>query len=322
MKILVTGVHGQLGHDVMNELALRGYEGLGTDIFPLDEKDGGMLNGHPYAQLDITDREAVHSLIREYCPDAVVHCAAWTAVDAAEDEENRAKVDSINHLGTLYIAEAAKAADAKMVYLSTDYVFDGQHTIAARVERNGGIPLPILCKVYLGLSEQDEASLFAKQTGVSAPVAPGQRVRAEVFSGDPLYCNFLFATEAAGAKIDYDQRHGKNRIACISTAFEEYQKIGDDKYREAIRLLIDGWDGDPDSLRAETVKALCRFVDLYEGEYDRKRLVRQFRKVDPLFIVRNGRALSNTLPGYKKYLYQVIMLYNGRSTQYVLPIKF
>ena len=202
------------------------------------------------------------------------------------------------------------------------YVFDGQHTIAARVERNGGVPLPILCKVYLGLSEQDEANLFAKQTGVSAPVAPGQRVRAEVFSGDPLYCNFLFATEAAGAKIDYDQRHGKNRIACISTAFEEYQRIGDDKYREAIRLLIDGWDGDPDSLRTETVKALCRFVDLYEGEYDRKRLVRQFRKVDPLFIVRNGRALSNTLPGYKKYLYQVVMLYNGRSTQYVLPIKF
>ena len=80
----------------------------------------------PYYQVDITDREAVRKSIDQIRPDAIVHCAAWTAVDAAEDEENRAKVDSINHLGTLYIAEAAKAADAKMVYLSTDYVFDGQ----------------------------------------------------------------------------------------------------------------------------------------------------------------------------------------------------
>ena len=121
MKILVTGVHGQLGHDVMNELALRGYEGLGTDIFPLDEKDGGMLNGHPYAQLDITDREAVHSLIREYCPDAVVHCAAWTNVDGAEDPANRDKVYAVNVEGTRNIAEAAaEETDAKMLYLSTD----------------------------------------------------------------------------------------------------------------------------------------------------------------------------------------------------------
>ena len=129
MKILVTGVHGQLGHDVMNELALRGYEGLGTDIFPLDEKDGGMLNGHPYAQLDITDREAVHSLIREYCPDAVVHCAAWTNVDGAEDPANRDKVYAVNVEGTRNIAEAAaEETDAKMLYLSTDYVFSGEGT--------------------------------------------------------------------------------------------------------------------------------------------------------------------------------------------------
>ena len=80
----------------------------------------------PYVQLDITDKEAVIKTITELNPDAIIHCAAWTAVDAAEDEENRAKVDAINHLGTQYIAEAAKAVDAKMLYLSTDYVFDGQ----------------------------------------------------------------------------------------------------------------------------------------------------------------------------------------------------
>ena len=112
----------------MNELAGRGYEGLGTDILPLDEKDGGTLHGHPYVQLDITDREAVHALIRAYKPDAVVHCAAWTNVDGAEDPANQDKVYAVNALGTRNIAEAAEAAGAKMLYLSTDYVFSGEGT--------------------------------------------------------------------------------------------------------------------------------------------------------------------------------------------------
>jgi len=128
VKVVVTGVRGQLGYDVMNELAGRGYEGLGTDILPLDEKDGGTLHGHPYAQLDITDREAVHALIRAYKPDAVVHCAAWTNVDGAEDPANQDKVYAVNALGTRNIAEAAEAAGAKMLYLSTDYVFSGEGT--------------------------------------------------------------------------------------------------------------------------------------------------------------------------------------------------
>ena len=128
MKVVVTGVRGQLGYDVLNELAGRGYEGLGTDILPLDEKDGGTLHGHPYAQLDITDREAVHALIRAYKPDAVVHCAAWTNVDGAEDPANQDKVYAVNALGTRNIAEAAEAAGAKMLYLSTDYVFSGEGT--------------------------------------------------------------------------------------------------------------------------------------------------------------------------------------------------
>lgn len=128
MKVFVTGVCGQLGHDCMNELISRGHEAVGSDIQP---SYSGVLDGTavvfaPYVRLDITDPEAVKETIAEIRPDTIVHCAAWTAVDAAEDEENRVKVDAINHLGTRYIAEAAKAADAKMVYTSTDYVFDGK----------------------------------------------------------------------------------------------------------------------------------------------------------------------------------------------------
>ena len=128
MRILVTGVCGQLGHDVVNNAAQRGYESIGSDIQPVYSgvADGSAVTKAPYVQLDITDKDAVTSVIGEIRPDAVIHCAAWTAVDAAEDEENRDKVHKINALGTRYIAEAAKAVDAKMLYLSTDYVFDGK----------------------------------------------------------------------------------------------------------------------------------------------------------------------------------------------------
>ena len=126
MKVFVTGVGGQLGHDTVLELTGRGHEVVGSDIQDVYSGVPDKAAEVPYVQLDITDRGAVMKTITEMKPDAVIHCAAWTAVDAAEDEENREKVDRINHLGTQYIAEAVKAVDAKMIYISTDYVFDGQ----------------------------------------------------------------------------------------------------------------------------------------------------------------------------------------------------
>lgn len=121
MKVLVTGVGGQLGFDVMNELAKRGYEGIGSDIL----KEAASIDA-PYVQMDITDGEAVLKNIKEIKPDAVIHCAAWTAVDAAEDEDKQDKVYKINSEGTENIAKACKEIDVPMMYISTDYVFDGQ----------------------------------------------------------------------------------------------------------------------------------------------------------------------------------------------------
>ena len=128
MRFFVTGVGGQLGHDVMNELASRGHEGVGSDIAPVYSgiADGSAVTSMPYVQMDITDSEAVASVLAEVKPDVVVHCAAWTAVDAAEDEENKDKVFAINAKGTENIAKVCKELDCKMVYISTDYVFDGQ----------------------------------------------------------------------------------------------------------------------------------------------------------------------------------------------------
>ena len=130
MKFFVTGVGGQLGHDVMNELIARGHVGVGSDIQAQYSgiRDGTSVTIAPYRQLDITDATAVTSVITEVAPDAVIHCAAWTAVDAAEDEENIHKVRAINADGTASIASVCKALNCKMTYISTDYVFNGQGT--------------------------------------------------------------------------------------------------------------------------------------------------------------------------------------------------
>lgn len=152
MKIFVTGVAGQLGHDVMNELASRGYVGVGTDLAESYSgiQDGSYVTTAKYVSLDITNKEAVMNTIKTVNPDVVVHCAAWTAVDLAEDEDKQAKVKAINVDGTQNIADACKEVDAKMVYISTDYVFDGQGTKPWQPDCKDYKPLNVYGQTKLG----------------------------------------------------------------------------------------------------------------------------------------------------------------------------
>ncbi len=131
MRVFVTGVGGQLGHDVMNELYKRGHEGIGSDMAAAyaGAADGSAVTTAPYVSLDITDSAAVERAIAESRPDAVIHCAAWTAVDMAEDDDKVEKVRAVNAGGTQNIAQVCKRLGCKMVYISTDYVFDGQGTV-------------------------------------------------------------------------------------------------------------------------------------------------------------------------------------------------
>ena len=151
MKFFVTGVGGQLGHDVMNELAQRGFEGVGSDIAPQysGAADGSAVTTMPYEMLDITDAAAVEQVITRVKPDVVVHCAAWTAVDLAEDEDKIEKVRAINAGGTANIAAVCKKLDCKMIYISTDYVFDGQ----------GEAPWEPDCKDYKPLNVYGQTKL-------------------------------------------------------------------------------------------------------------------------------------------------------------------
>ena len=147
MKVFVTGVGGQLGYDVMQELQRRGHEAVGADI-----ADGADV------QLDITDQAAVGRILHEIQPDAVIHCAAWTAVDAAEDAENKDKVYAVNVTGTKNLAEACKALGCKMMYISTDYVFNGQ----------GETPWTADCKDFAPLNYYGQTKLWGEQAVAGA----------------------------------------------------------------------------------------------------------------------------------------------------------
>lgn len=155
MKVFVTGVGGQLGHDVMNELASRGIEGVGSDLAPAYSgvQDDSAVTKMEYHSLDITSREQVEKILSKVAPDVIVHCAAWTAVDAAEEEENKDKVFAVNVTGTENIAKAAEQLGAKMVYLSTDYVFDGQ----------GETPWDADCQEYQPLNYYGETKLLGEK---------------------------------------------------------------------------------------------------------------------------------------------------------------
>ena len=151
MKVLVTGVAGQLGFDVVNELAKRNHEIVGSDVAT---EYNGITNDEttknmPYVSMDITDKESVEKIISEVNPDAVVHCAAWTAVDMAEDDDKVPNVRAVNTDGTQNIADVCKKLDCKMMYISTDYVFDGQ----------GETPWDPDCKDYKPMNVYGETKL-------------------------------------------------------------------------------------------------------------------------------------------------------------------
>lgn len=163
MKVFVTGVNGQLGHDVMNELAKRGEQGIGSDLKPAYAgiADGTAVTRMPYSSLDITDAGAVNKVITQVAPDVIIHCAAWTAVDMAEDDDKVAAVKKVNVDGTQNIANVAKKLEVPMVYLSTDYVFDGQGTKPWQPDFKGYKPQNVYGQTKLG-GEKAVASTLSK----------------------------------------------------------------------------------------------------------------------------------------------------------------
>ena len=202
------------------------------------------------------------------------------------------------------------------------YVMDGQNTIAARKFLNGGDDLQIRCKVYFNMTEQEEALLFAQQTGITERLSAGQKLRALIFAGEPAAVAFQQATELAGVHLSFEEGRGKQRISCIATAYHEFIRLGPELYIESLDVLLNAWNGEPDSMSSANLLGICRFVELYHSEYNKGRLIAKLRQVDAFTIFRLARTAGVSLPGKTKYLQQVYTIYNGGSRRAALPLKF
>lgn len=209
----------------------------------------------------------------------------------------------------------------KVSYRDGHYiVFDGQHTVMGLKTRNNNEDLPIVCRVYTGLTKEEEALLFAQQTGASTPLSAGAKLRAKLVGKDAESLAFLAATEAAGLQLGFDSSRAGRKIVCIRTAYKEYQERGADLYTEGLRVISEAWDGIPDSLRSGIIQGVMRFVSVYNGEYKYDRLVKRLRTTQPLKIVHDADAMSG--PASYRYMMQILKLYNGCSKKNMLPMKF
>ena len=218
-----------------------------------------------------------------------------------------------------YVANEPKVSFRNGQFIVTD----GQHTIEGRILRNGGKDLPILCKVYTGMTVEQEALLFAEQNGFSAPLTAGIKLRAKVVGGDAISKAFLAATNRVGLSLNYDsQQLTDYRVGCVGTAFRLYKQMGEPLYCETMRLIVAAWEGKPDSFRASVLKGMMHFVELYHGEFSEERLVRALRSIHPVDIYRIGQDDPAKLRGWKKYVFPIYTAYNGKCRKDALPMKF
>ena len=200
---------------------------------------------------------------------------------------------------------------------------DGQHTIEGCILLNGGEDRPILCKVYTGLTMEQEALLFAEQNGHSAPLSAGIKLRAKVVGGDAPSKAFVAATNRVGLSLNYDSMQLSDyRISCVGTALKLYDQLGEEIYCEALRHIVAAWEGRPDSFRAAVLRGVMYFVQLYHGQYSAERLVRALGGVHPMELYRISRDNPAKLPGWRRYVYPIYTTYNGKCRKDALPMKF
>ena len=200
------------------------------------------------------------------------------------------------------------------------YVFDGQHTVAARKRLNGGKDLYVLCKVYEDMTEEDEALLFAHQTGVSSKPTPGATLRARNIGNDKESLDFIEANLAIGVSPSYTLIKGTYRLRCINAAKNQYLRIGKVLYQEALSILVESWKDNTKALHGSLVETMCTFVKTYMGEYNREWLIRKLSYTNPYDIVIKARSLDVD-GGQKSALHHILSIYNYNNPK-PLPVSF
>ena len=220
--------------------------------------------------------------------------------------------------------ELQSAVHAMIQRLEYSFTFNPSlHTIEGCILLNGGEDRPILCKVYTGLTMEQEALLFAEQNGHAAPLSAGIRLRAKVVGGDAPSKAFVAATNRVGLSLNYDSMQLSDyRISCVGTALKLYDQLGEEIYCEALRHIVEAWEGRPDSFRAAVLRGVMYFVQLYHGQYSAERLVRALSGVHPMELYRISRDNPAKLPGWRRYVYPIYTTYNGKCRKDALPMKF
>lgn len=225
------------------------------------------------------------------------------------------KVASIAENFSEYIAN-----DPKVSYRDGRfYVFDGQNTVEARRTCNGGKDVTIRCKVFYGLTKEDEATLFAIQTGNATCLTAGERLRANLVAENPDALYFVGITSNAGVEFAYDGIRASWKIYCIETAYELYKQYGCERYVEMLHIINEAWKGNVDSYLAGVIRGVARFISVYEGEYSRERLVQQLARTHPKTITQ--LAQKDTGSSANRHMRQILRLYNGASREMSLPLK-
>lgn len=193
------------------------------------------------------------------------------------------------------------------------YVFDGQHTIISLLEMNEGNHFPILCKVYFGMTEQEEAKLFSMQTGAGRKLTPSDRIKAELYARDIATMNFRDATLKTGVSFEHSGESNSCNLRCINTARAEYERVGEKIYTEALDIMVEAWTGCRSAFKADVLKAVVAFVKEYSGKYSSERLIARLKAEDPETIYRAIRSDFDT-PVELRYVAPIVKLYNGNSS--------
>ena len=216
------------------------------------------------------------------------------------------------------------ANEPKLSYRDGHYnCFDGQHTIAARKAINKGKDLMIRCKVYYEQTLEDEAFLFANQTGIASKPSPAVTLNAYVMSRNKRAVAFKRAAQKGGVIIEKCTKFGDYRLGCINTALKIFDRIGSASFTDGLKIILEAWDGVSISLRADMLEGVLGFIDLYRDKYVRSLLVEQLKKHTPQEILNSGK-LDLTLTGRKRFIHQIYEIYNEgiECKEKRLPILF
>ncbi len=201
------------------------------------------------------------------------------------------------------------------------YIIDGQHTVSA-MKKLFGENIHIPCKVANNLDDKKEAMLCALQTGHSRPTSPADRIRSWLFCEDKDYVDFQKATESAGFTLALKgSTDSPCQLHCLNTAFKLYQNLGESIFREALFIIAEAWEGDPDSLKADIIKGVIDFVGLYSEEINRYSLIKALHSTDPVTL-RRSIISDFDYPGNKRGLHRIYTLYCETNPLVSLPVRF